>query len=196
MFLDFYRLAERVRARLFTTACRTSFRALGAGSSIVPPARIRGEKGIEVGRGVHFGASCWLEVLEGSGSAAAIRIGDGTSFAGYCTITAAESVVIGRNVLVARYVHISDHRHAFGNPTVAVKDQGIDRIRPVTIGDGAWLGQGVVVCPGVSIGRNAVVGANSVVKSDIPDHCVAAGSPAVIVRRPETAASREGAAVG
>jgi acetyltransferase-like isoleucine patch superfamily enzyme len=53
---------------------------------------------------------------------------------------------------------------------------------PVLIKRGAWLGQNVVVCPGVTIGRGAVVGANSVVNQDLPDHCVAAGAPARVLK--------------
>jgi acetyltransferase-like isoleucine patch superfamily enzyme len=53
----------------------------------------------------------------------------------------------------------------------------------VRIGDGSWLGHGTVVLPGVTIGRHVVIGANSVVTDDIPDRCVAAGSPARVIRR-------------
>ena len=62
-------------------------------------------------------------------------------------------------------------------------DQGIASVAPVVIREGAWLGQGVVVCPGVTIGRNAVIGANSVVRHDVPDRCVAAGVPARVIRK-------------
>ena len=50
------------------------------------------------------------------------------------------------------------------------------------IGDGSWLGYGTVVLPGPTIGRHVVIGANSVVRGDIPDYCVAAGSPAKVIR--------------
>lgn len=84
---------------------------------------------------------------------------------------------------MARYVYISDHSHAHASVKEAIKDQGIAKVSPVRICEGAWLGQSVVVCPGVTIGRNAVVGANSVVKHDVPDFCVAAGAPAKVIRR-------------
>lgn len=60
---------------------------------------------------------------------------------------------------------------------------GWERTAPITIGDNAWLGGGVIVCPGVTVGENAVIGAGSVVVRDIPDHAFAAGNPARIVRR-------------
>jgi acetyltransferase-like isoleucine patch superfamily enzyme len=96
-------------------------------------------------------------------------------------LSAAESVRLGDRVLLARGVYVSDHSHAFEDTSRAVLDQGITRIEPVEVCDGAWLGENVVVCPGVRIGRGAVVGANSVVLNDVPDHCVAVGAPARIV---------------
>ncbi len=57
--------------------------------------------------------------------------------------------------------------------------------RPVSIGNGSWLGHGTVVLPGAHIGDHVVIGANSVVTGDIPDNCVAAGVPARILKRLE-----------
>ncbi|MEP4078160.1 acyltransferase [Haloferula sp.] len=119
------------------------------------------------------------------GEAEVITIGDKVSIAGHCTITACRKVVIEDEVLIARYVYISDHSHEFSSPNIPIKDQGIRDVAPVCIKQGAWLGQGVVVCPGVTIGKNAVIGANSVVRNDIPDHCIAVGAPARVVRKIE-----------
>jgi acetyltransferase-like isoleucine patch superfamily enzyme len=105
--------------------------------------------------------------------------------AGFCTITATSSVVIEGGVLIARYVYISDHSHRHDGSTLPIKNQGLTKVAPVRIREGAWLGQGAVICPGVTVGRNAVVGANAVVREDVPDHCVAAGVPARIVRGAE-----------
>lgn len=57
--------------------------------------------------------------------------------------------------------------------------------RPIAIGDNAWLGGGVIVCPGVTIGADTVVGAGSVVTRDLPAGVFAAGSPARVVRELE-----------
>ena len=65
---------------------------------------------------------------------------------------------------------------------MAIRDQGLARIEPVRVDDGAWLGQGVVVLPGVTIGARSVIGANSVVTSDIPERCIAVGAPAKVIR--------------
>jgi lipopolysaccharide O-acetyltransferase len=147
--------------------------------------RLAGEERIAVGSEVFIGAGSWLQALPPASPeapAATIVIGDGTSIAGSCVLSAAASITIGRKVLMARNVYIADHGHAFEDTGMAVLDQGIRAVRPVEIGDGAWLGQNVFVGPGVHVGRGAVVGANSVVLGDVPPFAVAVGAPARVVR--------------
>jgi acetyltransferase-like isoleucine patch superfamily enzyme len=77
---------------------------------------------------------------------------------------------------------VADHAHAFADTRRAVLDQGVTKVAPVLIDDGAWLGENVFVGPGVRIGRGAVVGANAVVLQDVPDHAIAVGVPARVIR--------------
>ena len=56
----------------------------------------------------------------------------------------------------------------------------IEKARPITIGEDTWLGGGVIVCPGVTIGKRCIIAAGSVVTRDIPDDSLAAGNPAVV----------------
>ena len=53
---------------------------------------------------------------------------------------------------------------------------------PITIGDNVWFGGGVIVCPGVTVGRNSVIGSGSVVTRDVPDHVIAVGNPCRVLR--------------
>jgi acetyltransferase-like isoleucine patch superfamily enzyme len=179
-----YRLFLRIRNGLFSRLAAGAFRGFGKGSTIQLPVVIWGESGIRVGSGSQIGPRSWLICLAGGESAETeiITIGDGCQFAGDLTITAARRVIIGAEVVIGRFVHISDHAHETSDPKIPYVRQGITRPAPVVIGDGCWLGQGVVVCPGVTIGRRCVIGANSVVKSDIPDGCLAVGAPARVVR--------------
>lgn len=182
--------ARRARDKMFTWMASGSFLRMGSRTTLAMPVRLGGEKFIEIGDRVYVGPGSWIETMIDDGcepKGAVISIGSGTSMSGNCTITAVRRVEIGRNVLIARNVHISDHFHAFEDRNVPVKDQGIDRIAEVVIHDGAWIGHGAVVCPGVTIGKNAVIGANAVVREDVPDFCVAAGVPARIIRRAGTA---------
>lgn len=52
----------------------------------------------------------------------------------------------------------------------------------VTIKDNVWIGSNVVICPGVTIGENSVIGAGSIVLRDVPANCVAAGNPCRVLR--------------
>lgn len=181
---DLYRLVGRVRAKALSLGLGRSFAAFGPRAVIEPPFRVSGERRIAVGADVYLGAGSWLQALGevDDGEGPAVVIGDGTKVSGLCTISAVRRVVLGRSVLLARGVYLSDHSHAFGAPGVPILDQGLDRVAPVEVGDGAWLGEHVVVCPGVTIGAGAVVGANSVVTADIPPATVAAGAPARVLR--------------
>jgi lipopolysaccharide O-acetyltransferase len=180
--LGTYRIVQRAWAKGFSVASAGAYAAFGARSVIQPPARILGERRIAIGAGVFIGSNSWLQVVGSSGEEPAIEIGDGTSIVGGCVISAAQSVVLGRHVLFARHVYVADHMHAYEDTDRPVLAQGITRVAPVEIGDGAWLGENVVVGPGVRIGRGAVIGANSVVLDDVPAYAVAVGAPARVVR--------------
>jgi acetyltransferase-like isoleucine patch superfamily enzyme len=181
--LNIYRFNKRLYDKALTLLFARSFYKFGSKSVISLPVRLAGEDKIQIGNNVYLGVNCWLETLSNTVSTyPVIKIGDQTSFSGFCTITAISGVTIGKGVLVARFVHISDHSHSFSCLDTAIKDQGISNIKNVTIGDGVWIGHGAVICPGVTIGKNAVIGANSVVRQNIPDYSVAAGVPARIIR--------------
>lgn len=182
-YLGVYRLAARARGKTFSLLARGAFASFGARTVIQPPVRLSGERRIAVGSDVFVGAGSWLQVLGGGTGDVALTIGDGTSIAGNCVLSAASSIRVGSKVLVARGVYVSDHIHAYEDPSRAVLEQGIDRVAPVEICDGAWLGENVVVGPGVRIGRGAVIGGNAVVLDDVPDHALAVGVPARVVRR-------------
>ena len=170
------------RSKLFCLLAADGFHSFGRRSVLELPIRIIGAGRIDVGNDVYIGAGSCLQTLGDAQTNPALVVGDGTSIAGAAVLSAATQVQLGRRVLLARNVYIADHQHAFDDASRAVLDQGITRVAPVTIGDGAWLGQNVVVGPGVSIGEGAVIGANSVVLDDVPAHCVAVGAPARVVR--------------
>jgi acetyltransferase-like isoleucine patch superfamily enzyme len=183
LFVSLYRLYLRVRAKAFSLLISSACEKFGSGTTVMPPLRLIGEKHIAIGSGVFIGPGSWLQVMHQSGvSGTVISIGDGTSIVGDCVISAAKSVRIEKHVLMARNVYISDHIHKYTQTDRPIMEQGIDKISPVWIKTGAWLGQNVVICPGVTIGAGSVVGANSVVKINVPDYCIAVGSPARIVK--------------
>lgn len=96
-----------------------------------------------------------------------------------CTILDVAKVTIGDNCLFAPNVAI----YTAGHPVhPAVRNTGYEYGIEVTIGDNVWIGGNVVICPGVHIGSNTVIGAGSVVTKDIPDWVIAAGNPCRVLR--------------
>jgi acetyltransferase-like isoleucine patch superfamily enzyme len=77
---------------------------------------------------------------------------------------------------------VTDSSHRFDDPKLPVPWQGFDSRGPTRVGDNVWCGVGVVITSGVTVGERAVIGANSVVTSDIPAFSVAAGAPARVLR--------------
>lgn len=98
-------------------------------------------------------------------------------------ISAAKHILIKKNVLISQHCFIGDHDHEYKDINTPIRFQGLRNVKPVVIDEGAWIGANVTVCSGVTIGRNSVVGANSVVKNDVPDYAVAVGTPAKIIKR-------------
>lgn len=119
-------------------------------------------------------------VIMARGQDATIIIGDGAGLSG-CTITAINRIEIGKEVLVGTGVIITDNdAHPLG-PENRCYGQDIAN-RPVSIGDGAFLGARSIILKGVTIGTYAVVGAGSVVTRDVPPYAIVAGNPARFVR--------------
>lgn len=101
-------------------------------------------------------------------------------FANYnCTILDVAKVTIGDNCQLAPNVAIYTAGHPVHPDT---RNSGYEYGISVTIGDNVWIGGNSVICPGVRIGSNTVIGAGSVVTKDIPDWVIAAGNPCRVIR--------------
>lgn len=97
-------------------------------------------------------------------------------------ITCSKDLIIGDNVTISSYVYISDTSHSYENNGMSVLDQPLKN-SPVIIENCVFVGTGAKIMPGVTIGENSVIGANAVVTHDIPANSVAAGVPAVVIKR-------------
>ena len=109
-----------------------------------------------------------------------IEVGRGF-FANYnCTIIDVARVTFGDNCMLGPNVAI----YTAGHPIYAsVRNSSYEYGKAVQVGDNVWLGGNTVVCPGVQIGSNTVIGAGSVVTREIPCWCVAAGNPCRVIRK-------------
>ena len=119
-----------------------------------------------------------------------IRIGSNVIINMNCTFVDNKPIWIGNNVLIASNVQIYTSTHPVLPQERLVSDwqkKGTDFFRtyarPVVIENNAWIGGGVIILPGVTIGANDVVGAGSVVTRPVPPNCVAAGNPCRVIRR-------------
>lgn len=107
---------------------------------------------------------------------------DGTVIGHFSHIIALENVHIGKNVLIADKVFISDCSHEYADVNLPVIQQPVKILSPVSIGDGSWIGENVCIL-GASVGKHCVIGSNSVVTRDIPDYAVAVGNPARVIKK-------------
>lgn len=138
---------------------------------------------VSIGNGVRIRYGWRIETLDKARQEKPmISIGDGTQIERFFHIGASNHIEIGKNVLIASNVFIADHNHTFDNLDLPILKQGIYSKGPIYISDNAWIGNNVVILGNVKIGKNSVIGANSVVTKDIPDYCIAVGSPAKVIK--------------
>lgn len=163
-------------------ACR--FKFMGADSEIISPLRIQGHDNIWIGNHVSIHNNTWLASLPltNKKGKSILKIEDNCVIGDFCHIWSTKSIIIHKNVLIANFVYISDNLHCFEDISTPIINQPIKQLKSVELGDGCWIGEHVSII-GASVGKNSVVGANSVVTHDIPDYCVAVGSPAYIIKR-------------
>ena len=91
-------------------------------------------------------------------------------------------ITIGENVFIGPYCGFYTASHPMD---IANRNKGLEKALPIVVGDNCWFGANVSVLQGVTIGSGCVIAAGSVVTSDIPDNCMAAGVPAVVKKKIE-----------
>lgn len=146
--------------------------------------------------------SCKLKIGTGSRirgvvtfekSGSSIEIGKNTSIGGQTIFSCSNNIIIGDNVLISFDCKIFDHnshpmnhferRNDLKN-ILSGKGKEWNNVKQATtkIGNDAWIGAGVIILPGITIGERAIIGAGSVVTKDIPDNAIAVGAPAKVKR--------------
>jgi abequosyltransferase len=142
---------------------------------------------IRIGNAVYIARQTWLNIPEPAIDAPpAIILEDGCKIGRRCMISAKNRVCLEEDVMLGPSVLITDHSHEFANPHRPIHAQGLTDGGTVSIGRNCWFGHGAaVICTSgdLSVGRNSVIGANSVVTRSVPPFSVVTGNPAKVVRR-------------
>lgn len=104
-----------------------------------------------------------------------VRIGKNVMIMNNCLMMSRGGITIDDDVLVAANAQLISNNHD-------LHEHAILTCKPIHLKKNCWIGAGATILPGVTIGENSVVGANSVVTKDVPDNCVAVGSPAKVIK--------------
>lgn len=153
------------------------------------PIDIRGRRYIDFGTGFTTGRNCRMDVFDSKSRGKSLIFGNNVQLNDNVHIVCEDSIIIGNNVLMASHIFISDCSHGSYKgdendtpPTIPPAKRPLPS-KPIIIGSNVWIGEGVIVMPGVKIGDGCLIGAHSIVSCDVPDNSVAVGSPLRIVKR-------------
>ncbi len=149
---------------------------LGKNSKIINPTSI------SVGKKVNIGENAVINCHEND-KRIHLQIFNNVYIGRDVQINAYSSVVIESNVVIADRVYVSDATHNYNDLNKPIIDQGTSFTGEVRIGEGSWLGINCVVLPGVRIGKNVIVAANSVVSKDVEDYSIVGGVPAKLIKK-------------
>ena len=181
--------------RKFQTLCvrrhwLARFRAAGRGISIgegfqaYAPERIRLADGVVLAHRVTLRAmTAYPWASPPQSFAPEIVLGPNCFLNNGTQISCARRVEIGANAMLAENVFVADNNHGYRDPDLPIRAQPLDVPGEVHVGADSWIGANCSIVGNVRIGRHCVVGAKSVVLSDLPDFSVAAGAPARVLRR-------------
>jgi lipopolysaccharide O-acetyltransferase len=171
--------AKLMLSLIYTKLCFSNARLIRL------PFDIRNKRYIKIGDHFTTGFGCRIEAFPlHNENRVCLTIGKNVEINDYVHIAAVKSVIIGDNVLMASKIYISDCLHGSytgdvndDNPNTPPNDRSLSA-KEVIIKDNVWLGEFVTVLPGVTIGKGAIVGSNSVVSKSLPANVIAVGIPA------------------
>ena len=160
------------------------FGQIGDKNYIQLPHTIKNPQNIYFSNNAYIGRnSTLISVSEHKTGIPSISIGNNVWSTSNLQIYASKNVTVEDDVIIAANVYITDSSHDYSRGDIPYRVQGLTSPRPVLIGKGSWIGQNVCILPGVTIGEQCIIGANSVVNKDIPPFHIAVGAPAKIIKK-------------
>ncbi len=159
------------------------FRKFGNNSSIMKGLQVHSPKGIFISNNVRIGNFARLSCYPTKTKTGTITIEDNCYIGDFFSVLTADDVLIKRDVLFASYVTIIGENHGM-DPECGLK-YGLQELKgdKVLIEDHCWIGEKVIILPGVKIGSYSIIGAGSVVTHDIPSYSLAVGNPAKVIKK-------------
>ena len=180
-----HKIYRKVINKIFTFIYSFSFKKLGHKSVLSVPFLVEGAKYISIDKKVYVRSNAWMSALSQENNKSddvKLSIGESTYIGRNAHIVALKNIRIGKNVLIGDNVYIADNYHVFDRFDLPYKDQGIGFKSEVVVGDGSWVGENVCIISS-KIGKQCIVGANSLVIDDVPDYTMVVGSPARIIKK-------------
>ncbi len=179
-----------IKNRIVWNCYKSNFKKIGINTLCGNFPIIRGSKYIEIGDNFNGGnflcLECWDSYRRsGNKYRPELTIGNNVTFTSYTQISCIDKVVIGDNCLFGRYVYISDNTHGkndYSDLDIPPIERELSSKGPVIIGKNVWIGRCSTILSGITIGDNAIIGANTVVNKDVPAHSIVAGVPAKIIK--------------
>lgn len=182
------RIVLALRRKIYSIYMTRKCTNVGRNIVFEPKSVLLNPKHITMGNGCYIGPGCRLEAWDyyrGESYSPSLVLGNNVKINSKCHIGAINSIIIEDDCLLGSNVFITDHSH--GN--ISREEMGVHPSdRPlyskggVRIGEKTWIGENVVILPGVSIGKHCVIGASAVVTKDVPDGCLVVGNPGRIAK--------------
>lgn len=182
------KIIKRIWVIIYSKYLTRHFNKIGKNHLIYYPLHLVGGGNVKIGNNFKCQRRVRIEALRTERyykNQPIITIGNNVYINWDCHIGGINKIIIGNNVLIGSKVMIIDHQHGEITNEALKLSPAIRPLYskgPIVISDNVWIGEGTAIMPNVTIGKNSIIGANSVVTKDIPENCVAAGNPARVIK--------------
>ena len=193
MFIIYFvKIINRIRGirhYLYQYRIKRKFKFVGNNVLFLRFSQLEGAKHIVIKDNVFIGENCYVTAWDKWGEqifSPQILLEESVNIGAYNHITAINRIQIGKQVIIGKFVTITDNSHGmckeYSELDIAPVTRPLYSKGPVVIEDNVWIGDKVVILPNVTIGKGAIIGAGSIVTKNIPPYTIAAGNPAKIIK--------------